>query len=346
VLLDRATASRAGGGPRMNMSRWSPGRLADITAEFALRARASRLPSGQATWPLPADFTKDLVIYWPKRYEWPPTERWVIPLLARFQEHARVEFVDFEPLHGDYKGVVPFEVEHRGRRSRVIIDFSDFSRVHERLAREVLVYFKMQFLKPGYGIPSIIPGGFVMGGDEGYRYLAHLRRQRDRANFRYDVYGRFSLGFARETRSAILRALEGQQRFAYEGGGQLRRYSRFLRDVSRSKVCIDVPGNGDLCYRLIDYLGVGACIISPGHVNRLNRELEPGVHIVYAKPDLSDLVELCDHYVRDARAREAICRNARDFFDRYLHRDQLGDYYLAEICTRLREQAPAGAEAS
>ena len=315
-------------------------RLADLSAELALRARASRIELPESFWPLPPE-ASGLRILWPARYDWPPSERWVAPLLARFKERARVEVVEPDASARRYDGVVAFEVESGGRRSRVIIDYSDYPVVHEDLAREVLVYFKMQFVKSGYSPPGVIPGGFVMGRGDGYDLLSTLRRQRDRQQFRYDVYGRFSLDFAHQTRAAVITALRDQNRFAYEGSGRLQRYPRFLRDIAQAKVCIDVPGNGDFCYRLMDYFGVGACVISPGHANRLHRDLVPGVHIAYAKPDLSDLVDLCDYYVRDANAREEMCRNSREFFDRYMHRDQLGDYYLAEIWSRLTGGAAA-----
>lgn len=315
-------------------------RLADLSAELALRARASPVALPESSWSLPPEVS-GLKILWPARYDWPPSERWVAPLLARFKERARVQLVEPDLSSRRYDGVVAFDVESGDRRSRVIIDYSDYPVVHEDLAREVLVYFKMQFVKSGYGPPSVIPGGFVMGRGDGYDLLASLRRERDRQRFRYDVYGRFSLDFAHDTRAAVINALRGQSRFAYEGSGRLQRYPRFLRDIAQSKVCIDVPGNGDFCYRLMDYFGVGACVISPGHANRLHRELEPGVHIAYAKPDLSDLVELCDYYVRDADAREKMCRNSREFFDRYMHRNQLGDYYLAQIWSRLSDGSAA-----
>ena len=35
------------------------------------------------------------------------------------------------------------------------------------------------------------------------------------------------------------------------------------------------------------------------------------------------------HYLRDDQARERIRRNSREYFDRYLHRDQLARYYVS-----------------
>jgi hypothetical protein len=55
---------------------------------------------------------------------------------------------------------------------------------------------------------------------------------------------------------------------------------------------------------------------------------------VYCADDLSDLVPLCREMIEDDRTRERIGRNARDYFDRFLHREQLGGYYLSEFLRR------------
>jgi hypothetical protein len=47
--------------------------------------------------------------------------------------------------------------------------------------------------------------------------------------------------------------------------------------------------------------------------------------------DLSDLGEVCARLARDGPERERIARNARSYFDRYLHRRQLAAYYVSEI---------------
>jgi hypothetical protein len=58
-------------------------------------------------------------------------------------------------------------------------------------------------------------------------------------------------------------------------------------------------------------------------------------HIIYARKDLSDLIDLCRLYLEKDDAREALRLNSRSFFDRYLHRDQLAAYYLRCCLDRL-----------
>ncbi len=106
--------------------------------------------------------------------------------------------------------------------------------------------------------------------------------------------------------------------------------------MARTKIGIDLPGNGDFCFRLIDYLSIGVCVIGPKPRTEFPVPLVDGEHIVYCKPDLSDLVPLCRRYLADDRERTRIARNARDYFDRYLHRDQLARYYLHRFFEAVR----------
>jgi hypothetical protein len=163
-----------------------------------------------------------------------------------------------------------------------------------------------------------------------YKHLGWLRALQDRSEPRFDVYGRFGAQFATETRRKAVGLLEKQTSFRYEGGLKTVRYSRFLKEAALSEVCIDLPGNGDFCFRLIDYLAVGACVIALRHRTTLPAPLLDREHIVYTKDDLSDLVDLCRYYLDHPQERKRIRAAGRSYFDRYLHREQLARYYLHE----------------
>jgi hypothetical protein len=118
-------------------------------------------------------------------------------------------------------------------------------------------------------------------------------------------------------------------------GGQTKvRYGSFLREVARSRICIDLPSYSPITFRLIDYLAIGCCVIGPPHQSRLHVPLEDRVHVVYCKPDYSDLEELCVHYLSHDVERRRLVEASRRFFDTYLRREQLAAYYLS-CCTRL-----------
>jgi hypothetical protein len=174
----------------------------------------------------------------------------------------------------------------------------------------------------------LFPVAIVPFRNDIYRFLPHSRRLGDRREYIYDVYGRFGTEFANEIRGKACSMLANQNYFRWEGGRRVKRYSVSLREIVRSKICIDLPGNGDFCLRLIDNMAAGACIIARKHNTMLHVPLVDREHIVYAREDLSDLADLCRFYLERDEAREALCRNSRSYFDRYLHRDQLAAYYL------------------
>ena len=88
-------------------------------------------------------------------------------------------------------------------------------------------------------------------------------------------------------------------------------------------------------FRLIDYLSVGICIVGPPHRTELPVSLVDRRHIILCGPDLSDLVSLCQQYLEDDTARRQVARNVREYFDRYLHRDQLSSFYLLQLFKKL-----------
>ena len=186
----------------------------------------------------------------------------------------------------------------------------------------------MQCQREGYGYRNVVPGGYVVDTPRLYMYLSKLREERDRRDFQFDVYGRVGRDFGTEVRKRALFKLENQNRFAFEGGLQILPYKDFLEETARAKVCLDLPGRGDFCFRLVNSLAIGSCVVAFPHRNKLHVPLVPGKHIVYTKPDFSDLVQRCEYYSRHPAEREEIARNAREYFDLYLHKDNLVRYYL------------------
>jgi hypothetical protein len=302
-----------------------PSTWGDVAREFLWRRSTRRAEPTAPTWPLGESDRTSIAIRWPSRYTWEPSRKWLEPLRAALAKLVPVEATD---IPQPYAGLIIVRVSVGGRQWEVAIDFSDYPPVNDEATGRCALYFKMQYLREGYGRDHVIPGGFPTNDPSIYDYLPHLRRIRDERRFRYDVYGRFSLQYAEEVRRKALAMLAAQQRFSFEGSPKLVRYSRFLREAARSKVCIDLPGKGDFCFRLIDNLAIGSCIVSPRPRTELPEPLVDRHHIVYTKDDLSDLVDLCAYYLENDEEREGIGRKSREYFDKYLHRDQLASYYL------------------
>ena len=302
----------------MNLHR---ARSAAINAAWLLAP--GRTAALAPTWPLAEAERARLRVTWPKAYEWDAAGKWVNPLR---REIGRLVAIEEDDIPQPWSGIVVIRVALDGEPHDVVIDYSDYPDVNADAVDAVPLYFKMQFV-PGAD-PRLVPGGFPPNHNRLYAYLPRLRALRDRRRFVYDAYGRFGAGYATEVRRRAVQILREQTRVSYEGGLQPVRYGEYLREVARSKVCIDLPGNGDFCFRLVEYLAVGACVIGPRPRTQFHVPLVHGEHVVHGEEDMSDLVDLCERYVQDDEARERIAANARMYFDRYLHPRQLGCWYL------------------
>jgi hypothetical protein len=93
-------------------------------------------------------------------------------------------------------------------------------------------------------------------------------------------------------------------------------------------VCLDLPGRGEFCYRLVEYLAVGACVIGPELAVEMPVPLQSGVHVQRVPRSLEGLVDWCERLIADEALRSRMQDAAADYFDRYLAIDQLGAYYV------------------
>ncbi len=280
---------------------------------------------------------KHLSIWWPVEYPHPGSHFHADQILGGLRQLGLpIVLTDIPQPPGT---VVVFRVVGGAESDLIAFDLDDSPEIVENTASHVLVYFKQQYANEGYRHRNVVPAGYMPANKVVYHYLPLLRAIRSLKRFRYDVYCRFGLRYGgQEMRQRAHQLLSARTDFRYEGslfhypgGPQKMPYRRYLFEIPRAKVCVDMPGNGDLCARLIDYLAVGACVVKPPPSSRLPVRLVDGVHVVYCADDLSDLGDVCAQLVRDEEQREAIARNARDFFDRYLHRRRLGERYLDEI---------------
>jgi len=267
---------------------------------------------------------------WPRSYQHRNAGAAVRPLLQGFRGLAPVEC---KPIPQPYEGIVLFDVEHYGTVAQVAIDYFDATELNARCLSHVSLYFKFQYRRGGYGRPDVVPGGYVEPKAFLYRHTPRLRQLRSREP-RCDVFGRFGLRYGADVRRDAITRLSQQRRFGYAGGTRLVPYGQALREAARAKVVVDLPGNGPFCYRLVDYLAIGCCIVAYPHRTTLPVPLEPGRHLCYVREDLADLVDVCASLVLDDDRRDTIGRNAACYFDDHLHYHQLAKYYLGR-CLRL-----------
>lgn len=294
---------------------------------------AHRPPEFNPAWTITRDELTDITIRWPSTYEWEAASDWVELLRNGFERYLPVEKVSDIPQ--PYKGTVVFQIAIEGSIRTVAIGYSDYLPIDEECSRNSDLYFKMQYDADGYSASNVVPGGYVADGKRLYYQLRSLRRLRDRRSYVADVTGRFGLRHAREIREAATEILKNQTGFTFEGGMKPLSYADFLREAARSRIVIDMPGLGPFCFRLVNYMAIGSCIIAYPHAALMHVPLVDRKHIVFCRPDMSDLVELCEYYLGQDEEREAIARNAREYFDLNLHKDNLVRYYLRTCLDRL-----------
>ena len=292
--------------------------------------KPSPYPRGELSWEVPRDIGRAELL-WPSNF--PPEQgpKSGATLRAGFSNFMPIRTVPMT-IHSDV--VYPLVLRYQGREIPFVVDFADSREICEAALKESSVYFKMQHRVGGYDNPKILRGGYFNNGAALERRLGRLHHIRDTHVPRFEVYGRFGLTHGREIRTQALALLNAQKRFQFEGSPRIVRYSESLLEISLAKVVVDLPGNGPLCMRLIDYLGIGSVIVAATLACELHVPLEHGRHAMFAAPDLSDLVDLCDRCLRSGALRRTLLRESRDYYMRYLRPHQLAAYYISHLLER------------
>jgi hypothetical protein len=284
-------------------------------------------PAVPLTWPISEDMAARVRIRWPTKINpgRPSLARFVNQIRSGIAEHVPIERADIPQPAG---GVVLFHVLDRRGPRRVVIDTDDLTVLNDS-AGEADLYFKVQYLQGGYGSPHIRPGGYVGLQPALYRYRWNWRELRRRSEPTRDVYGRFGTSHEKQdVRARALSLLQAQDRFGFEGATGAVWWGEYMDEMCDARVCLDLPGRGEFCYRLIEYLAVGACVIGPELATELPVPLESGMQLVRVPRSLDGLIDECERLLLDASLRQAISRAAEDYFDRYLALEQLGAYYV------------------
>ena len=301
--------------------------LVDRITELPYRLRTA-MRADSATWPLtPAELAK-VSIVWPSHPQWALAEGITETLSTGLD---RLGVLRREPIAQEHRGVIMLHCEVAGRPLRVALDYMDRREaINNNALTECALYVKLQYSEEGYGDRRIIAGGYPVTGLDYYRYQMPFR-ERFRRNRSIDVLGRFGFKFQGELRREAVRLLSDSDGINYVGAGKRVRYSRFLREAASARMCLDLPGNGPFTFRIGEFLGLGTCLMAPRYTTSLPVPLVPGVHYVAIANDLSDLVDKTRHYLSHDDERERIAQAGSDYFDRYLHCDQLASYYVTRM---------------
>lgn len=280
-------------------------------------------PISQLTWDPPLEDLSPLEIYWPQDYQWPPASKWLQHFRAGLSSLVEVSECD---IAQPFPGIAVLGLRCGDSTYLLAIDYSDNYEINHSCLNTCTVYFKLQYNPDLVSSPRVVPGGFVPGSPSIYNYLDSARQIADTKDI--EVYGRFGSEFKPSLRQKVIDELRRDTRLDFTGGMSTVPFTQYLSEIARSRICIDLPGKGDFCFRLVDYFAVGACVISWGHSTEFPRSLKNGKHIAYADRSVSRLVDLCNYYLRDEEERAKMAQNSRKYFDQYLHKKQLAGYYI------------------
>jgi hypothetical protein len=269
------------------------------------------------------------VVRWPKTYQHPGAAPFVQPIKQGFASVASVVPTDIAQT---YEGIVLIEVDQGDGLRRVAIDYSDFTFVNEQCVSEADVYFKLQYLRDGYpAFSNVVPGGYVTSSPFLYAHWCRLRTLRFSSRPTSDVFGRFGLRYSAQVRRDAVERVASDPRLVFVGGTRPTQQTRYLREMARARVCLDLPGQGPFCYRLVECLAMGCCIVGPRHATRLPVDLQNETEIVCCADDLRDLSDLCVAYSRDETKRAAVGAAAARYFDENLHPVRMAERYLTIV---------------
>ncbi len=153
-------------------------------------------------------------------------------------------------------------------------------------------------------------------------------------NLKYDVSF-----WAVESHQIRVQALDMlQDKFDCKANGTQRnqkfsKYKRkgddYLKELARCKIVLNFRGGGWDTMRYWETPAIGRFMISqnPGIV--IPNNYRDGKEVVFCKDDLSDLVELCEYYLKYEDKREEIAKNAMEYTKKY-HTDEKRIEYIFE----------------
>ena len=99
---------------------------------------------------------------------------------------------------------------------------------------------------------------------------------------------------------------------------------KYLDEMGHSKLAFSPFGWGELCFRDYEAVALGSLLIKPSmeHLHTEPNIFIPFETYVPVKWDLSDLAELCTHYLANPEEAKQIIANASRAFSDYFNQQQ------------------------
>lgn len=161
----------------------------------------------------------------------------------------------------------------------------------------------------------------------------------------YDVVKKYDVSFwAVESDAIRVKALDLlQDKFDCAANGTVRnqvfsQYKRkgdfYLEELARCKIVLNFRGGGWDTMRYWEVPAVGSFMISQRPQFVIPHNFEHEKHVVFCQDDLSDLIDLCDYYLKHNDKRERIAKQGRQHLLQYHTDVHRAEYILQTIKAR------------
>lgn len=114
---------------------------------------------------------------------------------------------------------------------------------------------------------------------------------------------------------------------------EFKKYKRkgiyYLQELSQCKIALNIRGSGWDTLRYWEVPALNRFMISQELEIEIPNNFRNHKEIVFCKPDLSDLLDLCEYYLKNDLKREEIAKNSKKWAQTY-HTDEVRAKYILE----------------
>ena len=105
----------------------------------------------------------------------------------------------------------------------------------------------------------------------------------------------------------------------------------YLQELARCKIVLNFRGGGWDTMRYWEVPAVGSFMISQRPQFEIPHDFEHEKHVVFCQDDLSDLIVLCEYYLKNETAREQIAANGKNHLLQYHTDVKRAEYIIQTI---------------
>ncbi|OGR89262.1 MAG: hypothetical protein A3A86_01995 [Elusimicrobia bacterium RIFCSPLOWO2_01_FULL_60_11] len=141
-----------------------------------------------------------------------------------------------------------------------------------------------------------------------------------------------------ETRALAFQVLKGKYDCEANGsvpGQKFRKYGlrgkEYFEALASAKIALSFRGEGFDTLRYWEIPACGSFMVSEPPIIQIPENFKDGKHAVFCKPDLSDLTDKIDHFLKNEKEREDIARAGREHLLKYHTHRARAEYFIGKV---------------